>query len=241
MQKERYQRQLILEQIGETGQEKLKNSKVLVIGAGGLGSSVLYYLTAAGIGTVGVLDYDIVNLSNLNRQILHNTNDIGALKVDSAFEKLNKLNPECTIITLPLKLDNSNSYDIFKNYDIIVDATDNLETRIVINKTCQNLKIPLVHGAILGFEGIIISMDFISTPCLMCLYNNYNRRTSTSLIGVFGATAGTIGSLQAQEVIKIVLNIGEPLFNKILTYNGLKMDFNITEFKKDSNCPICGN
>lgn len=238
----RYQRQLILKQLGPSGQQLLKDSKVLVIGAGGLGSPVLYYLVAAGIGTIGIVDHDTVELSNLNRQILHLTQDIGKNKTDSAKTKLSDLNPEVVIKTYQLTLDQDNIKEIVTHYDVVVDAVDNFDTRYLINDVCYKLKIPVVEGAVLGFVGTCTTIDPKHTSCYRCLYPSISEDLSMQTckeIGIVGAVAGVIGSIQALEVIKICANIETPLHNRMLFFDGLDMDIQFIQLQRNHDCEFC--
>lgn len=239
---ERYARQIKLEQIDQAGQNKLGQSKVLVVGAGGLGSPILYYLAAAGIGTIGIIDYDTVSESNLNRQILHNTDDLGRMKIDSAYEKLKKLNPEIDIIKYEKKLCVDNIEEIIAEYDIVVDAVDNFQSRFLVSDCCYLMKKPLIEGAVNGFDGIILPIIPDITPCYRCLYPeppDVDIISSYKEAGILGAIAGTIGSLQALETIKLILNIGDLKLGKIIIFDGIKLNFREIEWKKNCNCKLC--
>lgn len=234
----RYERQIMLDGIGIKGQEKLKSSKVLVAGVGGLGSPAAYYLTAAGIGTIGLADFDEVSLSNLNRQILHATNDIGRFKIDSAAEKLSSLNPDVQINKHCIKLTHENIADTVKNYDVIIDAVDNFETRFLINDSCYFLQKPVIEGAVCGFEGLLMTIVPGKTPCYRCLYPDLPKEKSFK--GIIGTTAGVIGSLQAFEAVKLLLGIGEPLLGRILIFDGINSSFRVIDWSKKRSCPLCG-
>ncbi|MCX7657475.1 MAG: HesA/MoeB/ThiF family protein [Oscillospiraceae bacterium] len=234
----RYERQIMLNGIGIKGQEKLKSSKVLVAGAGGLGSPAAYYLAAAGIGTIGLADFDEVSLSNLNRQILHRTNDIGRFKIDSAAEKLSLLNPDVQINKHCIKLTPENIADTVKNYDVIIDAVDNFETRFLINDSCYFLRKPVIEGAVCGFEGLLMTVVPGKTPCYRCLYPDLPKEKPFK--GVIGMTAGAIGSLQAFEAVKLLLGIGEPLLGRLLIFDGLNSSFRVIDWSKKRSCPLCG-
>lgn len=226
--KEKYNRHIILPQIGEEGQQKLLDSKVLVIGAGGLGAPVLYYLVAAGIGTVGVVDQDVVSLSNLQRQILYKEHQCGEPKVTHAKETLQKLNPECIINTYPVMFNDNNAEEILSGYDIIVGATDNFESRILIDNLSKKLGIPFVHGSICEFQGQVSVFNYKGGPSYIDLFP---ETPSESLpLGVMGVLPGIIGSLQATEVIKIILEIGEVLSGKLLVFDALKTETTVVEF-----------
>lgn len=233
----RYDRQVSIPSIGEAGQQKLHGSKVLVIGAGGLGSPVLYYLCAAGIGTLGIADYDTVSESNLNRQILHTTPDIHSNKTASAREKLHALNPASSIITHDTMLDESNISDIVTSYDIIVDCVDSIYTRLLVGRACMDNGKMLVEGGIESFCGFVMSYR-PGAACYGCLVGQ--KASTEKKIPVLGATAGVIGSIQATECIKLLLSIGEPLLNRVLYIDLLHHDYQTIEIQADAGCKICG-
>lgn len=238
----RYSRQIILNEIGHEGQQKLLQSKVLVVGAGGLGSPVLYYLAAAGIGTLGIADFDVVGLSNLQRQILHFTVDLGRKKTESAADKLSQLNPELRIDQFPERITAENIAEIIENYDLVIDAPDNFSTRFLVNDCCYFLKKPLIEGAVLGFEGILMTILPGQSPCYRCLYPDPPEEELVppcGEAGILGMIAGTIGSLQALEAIKVLLGIGEPLTGRIITFDGLNANFREIPWPKRSSCPLC--
>ena len=243
IQLERYARQIILDDIGTYGQERLLKSKILVAGAGGLGCTVLSYLAASGIGTIGVVDYDKVELSNLHRQILHFTDDINKPKVLSVKAKLNKINPDVKIKTYDFKLEKSNIEKILNEYEIIVDGLDNFKDKFLINDYCVLLNKKLVHAGITRYEGQILTVIPKESACLRCYFPDElpdNVRQSCKETGVIGSIVGVIGALQANEVIKLILEIGKPLINRVLKFNALDSkfyEFNIKE--KNENCPIC--
>jgi len=239
----RYSRQIILKDIGYNGQQKLLKSRVLVIGSGGLGSPVLYYLAAAGVGTLGIVDFDIVAISNLQRQILHFTEDIGKKKVDSAEEKIRKLNPDVKIIKYPFRMNIDNIEEIIQDYDVIVDAVDNFTARYLVSDCCYFMKKPLVEGAVLGFEGILMTIIPDHSPCYRCLYPEPPQDgviPTCNDLGILGAITGTIGSLQALEVVKVLLGIGDTLSGRILSFDGLSMNIRAIPWKKRETCPLCG-
>jgi len=237
----RYKRQIIIDEIGENGQEKLKNSKVMVIGTGGLGSPVLFYLAAAGIGTLGIVDSDVVEISNLNRQILHFEKDTGIEKVKSASSKLLRFNPGITVNEHKVRITEANIDDLVKKYDLVVDCVDNLETRYVVNDGCHRQQVPLVEAGIMGFDGFIMTIIPGKGPCYRCLYPEGSiRYGNDSPIGVLGATAGVTGSMQAVEAVKLLLDIGTPLVSNFLTFSLLDMEFNRINLKSNPNCRLCG-
>lgn len=239
----RYHRQMILRDIGIEGQVKLKSAKVCVCGAGGLGSPILYYLAAAGVGTLGIVDYDVVKLSNLNRQILHSSEDLETLKTISAKEKLSRLNPNIEIIEHSVELNLENIDEIFNKYDVIVDAVDTIKVRYLITDTCYKLKKPLVEGAVVGFSGILTTIIPDQTPCYRCLYPNNNEGhefPTCNEIGILGAVTGVIGSLQALEVIKFITGTGQLMLGRLLTFDGLDCEFEEIPINKNEDCILCG-
>jgi molybdopterin/thiamine biosynthesis adenylyltransferase len=239
----RYSKQIILKDIGLKGQMKLLNSKVLVVGAGGLGSPALFYLASAGVGTIGIADYDTVGLSNLQRQILHFTEDIGQKKVDSAAEKLNRLNPDVKIIKHLLGLNNLNIEKVISEYDVVVDCTDNFQARYLISDCCYFLKKPVVEGAVVRFVGKLMTIIPDVSPCYRCLNPippEDGVMPSCSDEGILGAIAGIIGTMQALEAIKIMIGIGETLSGRLLLLDGLSMKVTEIALPKNENCPICG-
>jgi len=230
----RYSRHIILPEIGIEGQEKLKAAKVLVVGCGGLGCPVLQYLTAAGIGTIGVVDFDIVSESNLQRQILFTPEDVGKPKVMVAKEKLSKQNPFITINTYPIKIKSSNALEIIKNYNIVVDGCDNFSTRYLLSDSCVMLDKPLVSGSIFKFEGQVTVFNFKNGPTYRCLYPEPpqpGEMPTCSDIGVIGVIPGIIGMFQVNETIKIITHIGEVLNGKLLTVDALTLQFNLFSFE----------
>jgi len=237
---ERYARHFNLKEIGLEGQEKLRQAKVLVIGAGGLGSPVLYYLAAAGVGTIGIADHDKVSISNLNRQILHTSADIGRKKVESGAEKLLSLNPEISIIMHDMKVTPENIAALLAGYNIVVDATDNFTSRFLISDYCFRLEIPLIEAGVQGFEGIILTIIPGETPCYRCLYPNPPEdRKAFEGLGIVGATAGIFGSLQALEVIKRITGAGKTIAG-ILVFDGLDGSFRNVKWSQRKDCPLCG-
>jgi molybdopterin-synthase adenylyltransferase len=234
---ERYQRQIIIPGFGEHGQEKLKRARILMVGAGGLGSPGAIYLAAAGVGTIRIVDSDTVALGNLNRQILHWTRDIGRPKIESAAEKLKEINPEILVETIKVKLTEENAGKIAEGYDLIVDAVDNLPTRYLLNRTAMELKLPIFHGAVYGFQGQAMTILPGQTPCLMCLYRGASPRGT---VPVVGATPAVIASIQATEVIKYITGLGQLLTNRLLIYDGLNMRFQELKISRDPSCSHCG-
>lgn len=235
----RYRRQVVLPQVGEEGQKKLYGAKVLVVGAGGLGSPILYYLAAAGIGTLGIIDSDTVDISNLNRQILHWEKDIGRPKVLSAKEKLEQFNSGVKLNAYQLELTADKAVEIFTEYDIIVSAVDNIETRLLINEVCYKLIKPWIDGGVRGFSGVVTSYQPPKGPCYHCLHRNI-KEGSKEVTPIIGTLPGVIGTLQAQEVIKLILSAGTLLTGRMLLYDALEASFDNIEFRPDPDCPVCG-
>ncbi|QXP72443.1 molybdopterin-synthase adenylyltransferase MoeB [Tenacibaculum sp. AHE15PA] len=236
-----YNRHLILDKIGETGQLKLKQAKVLVIGAGGLGCPVLQYLTAAGVGTIGIIDDDIIDQSNLQRQILYTIDDIGLSKAETAAKRLSRLNPFVNFKVYKEKLTNKNAISLFEKYDVIVDGSDNFSTRYLTNDAAVITKKPLVYGAIFKFEGQVSVFNYQGSATYRCLYPTPpkpDESPNCSEIGVLGVLPGIIGSLQANETIKIICEIGEVLANKLLMYDTLTMRQMILKFQKSTNIAV---
>jgi len=239
----RYSRHLIMPEVGVEGQRKLKASKVLCIGAGGLGSPVAMYLAAAGVGTIGLVDFDVVDFSNLQRQILHSTPDVGRPKLASAKDKLTALNPEIEIRTHEVALSSENALELFAPYDVIVDGTDNFPTRYLVNDACVLLGKPNAYGSIFRFEGQASVFATKDGPCYRCLYPEPpppGLVPSCAEGGVLGVLPGMIGMVQATETIKLIMGIGEPLIGRFLIYDALKMKFRELKLRKDPDCPVCG-
>ncbi|MBA7655402.1 putative adenylyltransferase/sulfurtransferase MoeZ [subsurface metagenome] len=235
---ERYDRQIMIKGFGEEGQEKLKGAKVVIAGAGGLGSPASIYLTAAGVGTIRIVDHDRVELSNLNRQVLHWDEDIGKRKVDAALEKLKRLNQGVKIEVTEETITETNVSQLVTGFDLIVDAMDNLETRFVLNKAALERNIPFFHGAVYGFEGRATTIIPGQTACLRCLYRGLIPREKFPVIGV---TPAVIGCIQATEVIKYIVGIGELLTNRLLVFDGLYMKFMEFKVKKAPRCEHCSH
>ena len=239
----RYSRHLIMPEVGVDGQRKLKAAKVLCIGAGGLGSPVAMYLAAAGVGTIGLVDFDVVDFSNLQRQILHSTPDVGRPKLTSAKEKLTALNPEIEIRTHEVALSSQNALQLFEPYDVIVDGTDNFPTRYLVNDACVLLGKPNAYGSIFRFEGQASVFGTKEGPCYRCLYPEPpppGLVPSCAEGGVLGVLPGLIGIIQATETVKLIMGIGEPLIGRFLIYDALRMRFRELKLRKDPDCPVCG-
>ena len=235
---ERYDRQIMIKGLGEEGQEKLKRAKVFIAGAGGLGSPVSIYLTAVGVGTIRVVDHQRVELSNLNRQVLHWDEDIGKRKIDSALEKLGRLNQSVKLEATEETITEANVSQLVAGFDLIVDAMDNLPARYILNKAALERNIPFFHGAVYGFEGRAMTIIPGQTACLRCLYRGVVPREKFPVIGV---TPAVIGCIQATEVIKYIVGIGELLTNRLLTFDGLHMRFTEFKVKKDPSCEHCSH
>ena len=240
---ERYSRQILLPNVGGKGQEKLLNAKVLIIGVGGLGSPCAVYLACAGIGKLGIVDSDSVELNNLQRQILHSTKDVGRPKVESAKERINAINTDVEVIPFNLRLTSENILDIIKDYDIIVDGSDNFPTRYLVNDACVLLKKPLSHGGIFRFDGQAITILPGESACYRCLFPEPpppGLVPSCQEAGILGAVAGVIGTIQANEVLKYILGLGELLTEKLLVFNALESSFRQVKVLRDPKCPVCG-
>ena len=239
----RYSRHLILSEVGMEGQRKLKAAKVLCIGAGGLGSPVAMYLAAAGVGTIGIVDFDVVDVSNLQRQILHGTSDVGRTKLASAKDTLHELNPHVNVITHEVALSSANALELFRGYDVVVDGTDNFPTRYLVNDACVLLGIPNAYGSIFRFEGQASVFGTKDGPCYRCLYPEPpppGLVPSCAEAGVLGILPGLIGTIQATETVKIILGMGQTLAGRFLIYDAMKMRFRELKLRKDPECPVCG-
>lgn len=239
----RYSRHLILPDVGLEGQEKLKASRVLCIGAGGLGSPVGLYLAAAGIGHLGLVDFDVIDVTNLQRQVAFTTADVGQSKVETAKRRLQALNPFIEVTSHSTRLTSDNAMDILKGYDVVVDGTDNFATRYLVNDACVLLGKPLVHGSIYQFDGQLSVFDARRGPCYRCLYASPpppSMAPSCAEGGVLGVLPAVVGSLQATEAIKLVLGKGEPLIGRLLLFNALKMSFRTLKLRKNPKCRMCG-
>jgi adenylyltransferase/sulfurtransferase len=236
--RQRYDRQIMIPGLGESGQEKLKKARVVIAGSGGLGSPIALYLTAAGVGTLRIIDNDIVELSNLNRQILHWDKDIGKEKAKSAYDKLTQLNKNVTIETIDATIDETNVYDLTAGFDVIIDAMDNLPTRYLLNKAAIEHKMPFVHGAVSGLEGRAMTVIPGESACIRCIYHGTPPKIK---FPVLGTTPGIIGAIQATEVIKYLTGIGTLLTNRLLIYDGLNMKFTELSVVRNINCEHCGD
>ena len=242
-QAKRYSRHLLVPEVGEAGQFKLLDARVLLLGAGGLGSPAGYYLAAAGVGTIGIIDADVVDESNLQRQILHNTKRIGQYKAESARETIEALNPDVKVITHIERLDETNVARIIADYDVIVDGTDNFPTRYLLNDAALLANKPVVHGSVFRFEGQLTVFKPYEGPCYRCLYPEpppMALAPSCAEAGVLGVLPGIIGLLQATETIKLLLGIGDPLVGRLMTYDALVGEFNELRLFRDPHCPACG-
>jgi len=239
----RYSRQLILPEVGVQGQERLLSSSVLIVGAGGLGSPVALYLAAAGVGTLGILDEESVALSNLHRQILHATADVGRLKTASAEERVRALNPDVTVLAMQARLSASNAQILLSRFDLIVDGSDNFSTRYLVNDACVLLGKPLVHGGVIRMEGQVLTIHPRKSACLRCVFPEPPQTgdvPSCQEAGVLGAAAGVIGSLMAHEALKVLLGIGEPLLDHLLVFDGGRSRFRTVPVRRDLRCAACG-
>jgi molybdopterin/thiamine biosynthesis adenylyltransferase/rhodanese-related sulfurtransferase len=241
-QRERYSRHLLLPEVGAEGQQKLLDAKVLLLGAGGLGSPAALYLAAAGVGTLGIVDNDVVDVSNLQRQVIHSTDRVGVSKVDSAEETINGLNPDVKVEKYDVRLGPENIMEIIEGYDVVVDGLDNFPTRYLLNDASVRLKIPVVSAAILGFEGQLSVFKPYDGPCYRCLFPYpppAELAPSCGANGVLGVLPGTMGLLQATEVIKLILGEGKPLIGRLMLYDALEASFTEVRIPRDPQCPIC--
>src|SRR3954471_12949815 len=239
----RYSRHLIIPEVGVEGQQKLKAAKVLLIGAGGLGAPLGLYLSAAGVGTIGMVDFDVVDFTNLQRQVIHATQDVGKKKLDSAAEKMQAINPHVKLVKHEVALTSENALEILKDYDMVVDGTDNFPTRYLVNDACVLLGKPNVYGSIFRFEGQATVFAYEGGPCCRCLYPEPpppGLVPSCAEGGVLGILPGTIGLIQATETVKLILGIGEPLVGRLLLYDALGMRFRELRLRKSAECPVCG-
>lgn len=241
-QRERYSRHLLLPEVGLEGQQRLLDAKVLLLGAGGLGSPAALYLAAAGVGTLGIVDNDVVDVSNLQRQVIHSTDRVGVPKVDSAEQTIKGLNPDVTVVKHQVRLDASNIMEILPGYDIVVDGLDNFPTRYLLNDASVRLRIPVVSAAILGFEGQLSVFKPYDGPCYRCLFPvppPAELAPSCGANGVLGVLPGTMGLLQATEVVKLILDVGDPVIGRLLMYDALAAEVHEVRVRRDPECPIC--
>jgi molybdopterin/thiamine biosynthesis adenylyltransferase/rhodanese-related sulfurtransferase len=241
-QRDRYSRHVLIPEIGVEGQQKLLDAKVLLLGAGGLGSPTALYLAAAGVGTLGIVDDDEVDLSNLQRQVIHSTERVGVAKVDSAEESIRALNPDVRVVKYPVRIDASNIMEIIEGYDVIVDGVDNFPTRYLLNDATVRLGIPVVSASILGFDGQLSVFKPYDGPCYRCLFREpppAELAPSCGANGVLGVLPGTMGLLQATEVIKLILGIGDPAIGRLLLYDALGATLTEVKVHRDPDCPIC--
>ena len=240
---ERYARHVLIPDVGMQGQRRLKNARVLVVGAGGLGSPALMYLAAAGVGTIGVADADVVELSNLQRQVIHAVADVGGLKSESAAQALASVNPLVRVVRHDVRLDSTDALQIIAGYDLVVDGTDNFPTRYLVNDAALVKRIPVVHGSIFRFEGQATVFYPYKGPCYRCLVPEpppAELAPSCAEAGVLGVLPGIIGSIQAVEAIKLLLELGEPLVGRLLAYDALEQTFRTFKIRRDPACPACG-
>ena len=243
-QRSRYARHLILKEVGEEGQQKLLDAKILSIGAGGLGSPSLMYLAAAGVGTLGIIDSDVVEASNLQRQIIHSTERLGVLKAESAKEVLQGLNPDVKVETHPFRMDASNVKELISQYDIIVDGSDNFDTRYVLNDAAVELRKPVIHGSIFRFEGMVSTFIPFEGPCYRCLYPEApppELAPNCTEAGVLGVLPGIVGCLEANEALKLVVGYGDSLAGRLLLFDAATTKFSEVKVRRDPNCPVCGD
>jgi len=239
----RYARHIILPEVGSIGQRKLLAAKVLLIGAGGLGSPAAMYLAAAGVGTIGIVDYDVVELSNLHRQVIHGHHNLGVAKVDSVRERLADVNPDVNVVTFNEPISSANALEIIKDFEIVVNGSDNFPTRYLVNDAAYLLKKPLVDGTLFRFEGRA-NVFLPGQGCYRCLFPAPpppGAVPSCAEAGVLGAMCGVIGTIQATETIKLILNLGDPLVNRLMLFDSLSMEFREVKIPRDPNCPLCGD
>lgn len=240
----RYSRHIILQEIGGKGQQRLKDGRALIVGAGGLGSPSAFYLAAAGVGTIGVVDDDVVDLSNLQRQILHRTEDVGRPKVESAAQALEALNPNVKVVRHQLRLGADNILDIVKEYDVVLDGVDNFPTRYLVNDACVMAGVPLVDAGILRWDGLILTVLPKKGPCYRCIFPEpppEGMIPSCQEAGVIGAVGGVMGTLQALEAVKILTGVGETLAGRMLLFDALQTRFREVKARRDRGCRVCGD
>jgi molybdopterin/thiamine biosynthesis adenylyltransferase len=240
----RYHRHIIMDKVGPVGQRKLLNARVLLLGAGGLGSPAALYLAAAGVGTLGIVDFDTVDVSNLQRQILHRAESVGKLKVDSAAETIAGINPDVNVVKHAFALHSENVFDVIKDYDIIVDGTDNFQTRYLINDASVMSNKTVIHGSIFQFDGQVTVFKPFEGPCYRCLFPAPpppGAVPNCAEAGVLGVLPGIVGSIQAVEAIKQIIGQGDPLVGRLLIFDALAMEFSEVKIRRDPNCPVCGD
>ena len=242
VQRARYSRNIMLDELGEVGQEKLLSGKVLIIGVGGLGSPAALYLASAGVGTIGIADFDSVEISNLQRQIAHHTPDLGRPKVESAAEKMTAMNSDVTVVPLPMRMDAGNIAGIMEGYDFVIDATDNFDAKFLINDACVGAGTPFSHGGILRFDGQTMTVLPGKSACYRCIFPEPpagDLAIACSRAGVMGVLPGVIGTIQATEAIKYLLGAGALLTGRLLTYNALRLSFREIAVPRNHSCPVC--
>lgn len=241
---QRYNKNILLKEMGKKGQEKLLESKVIIIGVGGLGSSAAYYLAAAGVGTIGIVDADVVDLTNLQRQIIHSTNDLNVSKVTSAKSKIHALNPDVNVEVYNKRATRSTIRDLIKDYEFVVDATDSFPSKYLVNDACYFENKPYSHAGVLGFNGQTMTVIPNSTICLRCLLpkiHSPDDAPSSAQVGILGAVAGMMGTIQAAEVIKYLTGMGTLLTNRLLIIDAIDMSFRTMTLKRNRKCPLCGD
>jgi adenylyltransferase/sulfurtransferase len=240
----RYSRHILLPEVGGKGQKKIAQAKIFIVGAGGLGSPAAFYLAAAGVGTIGLIDGDLVDLSNLQRQVIHQTPDVGRPKVISAKEKIEAINPDVKVLTYEDRLTAKNALDLIKGYDVVIDGVDNFPAKFLINDACFFAEKPLIHGGILRFDGRVTTIVPKQSACYRCVFKQPpppGLVASCQEAGVIGVLAGVIGTVQATEALKLVLGIGRPLTNRMLDYDARKTSFREIKVKRNPHCPLCGD
>ena len=243
-QRERFARQLVLEGVGEEGQERLGSARVLVVGTGGLGSAACFYLTAAGVGNLGIVDSDVVDLSNLNRQILHGVADLGRPKTESAAESLQALNPDLDLVRYQERLTPARAVELAGEYDLVVECSDNFKTKFLVNAACVEVGVPLVWASVLAWDGQMSVVIPGAGPCYRCLFPptlKLDGVPTAREVGILGAVAGTVGALQAVEAVKVLLGVGRPLVGRLLVWDGLAATFEEIQFATQPTCPVCGS
>jgi adenylyltransferase/sulfurtransferase len=243
-QRERFARQLVLEGMGEDGQERLRSARVLVVGTGGLGSAACFYLAAAGVGNLGIVDSDVVDLSNLNRQILHGVSDLDRPKTESAAESLLDINPELDLVRYQERLTPARAVELAGGYDLVVECSDNFETKFLVNAACVEVGVPLVWASVLAWDGQMSVVIPGKGPCYRCLFPptlKLDGVPTAREVGILGAIAGTVGALEAVEAVKVLLDVGQPLMGRLLVWDGLASSFEEIQFAAQPSCPVCGD